>query len=208
METTQEIFERIYRDKLWGGRKLFWKPFHSGTGSTAKDVVESYVRAITPIITGKTVVDMGCGDFSIGRQLAPHTRHYIACDIARPLIEHLRRKNRYSEIDFCVLDAAEDQLPHGDIVLVRQVLQHLGNENIARIARKLTQYPTAIITEHLPGAAFVPNLDMPTGHQNRTFIGSGIILTEPPFNLVPKNRRVLCEIPQHGGIIRTELYEF
>jgi SAM-dependent methyltransferase len=208
METTQEIFERIYRDKLWGGRKLFWKRFYSGSGSTNKNVVGPYVRALTRPLSANVVVDIGCGDFSVGHKIAWLTKRYIACDIARPLIDELRRKNKYPHVEFRVLDAVNDELPSGDVVLVRQVLQHLSNENVARIAHKLTQYPTAIITEHLPAEDFVPNLDMPDGHQNRAFIGSGIVLTEPPFNLKPWDYRVLCNVPQHGGVIRTTLYRF
>ena len=124
--TTQEIFETIYRDKIWGGRKRFWKRFHSGSGSTGQDVIEPYVNAVRDVICGKDVVDIGCGDFNIGRRICGFARRYIACDIARPVIEYNRyRFKRLPSVEFRVVDAVNDLLPSGEVVVLRQVLQHL-----------------------------------------------------------------------------------
>jgi 2-polyprenyl-3-methyl-5-hydroxy-6-metoxy-1,4-benzoquinol methylase len=131
VETEQEIFERIYRYKLWGGRKTFWRRFYSGTGSFESQIVEPYVEAVLPLLSGKRVVDIGCGDFTVGRRLVDSTKSYDACDIARPLIEHNRRKFKSRGLEFYVLDAVNDSLPDGDVVLLRQVLQHLCNKSVA-----------------------------------------------------------------------------
>ncbi|SHH49345.1 class I SAM-dependent methyltransferase [Bradyrhizobium erythrophlei] len=206
MQTTQEIFETIYREKLWGGRKLFWRRFYSGSGSADENVIGPYVAAVLPLISGKHVLDIGCGDFTIGSRLYKAAAHYIACDIARPLIEYNRKK---FSVEFRVIDATEDDLPNADIVLIRQVLQHLSNAQVAKIAPKLCRYRCAIITEHihnLPG--FVPNLDIASGADHRGHIGSGIVLTAPPFNLKAQQEKTICEVETFDGIIRTTLFEF
>ena len=212
VSSAQEIFERIYRDKLWGGRKGFWKrsfwqKFYSGPGSSGR-AIWPYLHEVRPLIMNREVVDLGCGDFTVGCLLCPVAKSYIACDIARQLIEHNKRKFAHLGINFMVLDAVNDQLPYGEVVLVRQVLQHLDNASIARIAAKLLQYQIAIVTEHIPKNDFVPNADMPIGRGTRLAIGSGIVLTEPPFNLAARKIHVLCEVPQLGGIVRTIKYTF
>jgi SAM-dependent methyltransferase len=208
MLTTQEVFETIYRDKIWGGRRRFWKRFHSGSGSVGREVIEPYVAAASHVVRGRDVVDIGCGDFSVGRRICGFARRYIACDIVRPLIDYnTRRFKRLPGVEFRVVDAAADPLPDGEIVLLRQVLQHLDNCSISKILPKLQRYSAAIVTEHVPANEFKPNVDMPVGPGNRTLIGSGVVLTAPPFDLRARTR-VLCEVPRHGDLIRTYLYEF
>jgi SAM-dependent methyltransferase len=206
MQTTQEIFEDIYRRRIWGGRRFFWRKFYSGSGSANEKIIVPYVDAILPIIRGKDVVDIGCGDFFIGRRLVKSCKSYVGCDIARPLIEYNRKKFGG---DFRVVDAARDPLPEGDIVLARQVLQHLSNSEVALILPKLRKYKCAIITEHLPGVSdFTPNLDKPTGAGHRVNFGSGLVLTVPPFNLEARAIKNICEVREFGGIIRTIAFEF
>jgi SAM-dependent methyltransferase len=208
VETNQDIFERIYRNKLWGGRRRFWRRFYSGTGSVDRHIVEPYVNAVFPLLSGKRVVDIGCGDFEVGRHLVGSAIHYDACDVARPLIEHNRRKFKLRGLEFHVLDAVNDPLPDGDVVLLRQVLQHLSNDSVATVVSKIRKYPTAIISENVPCFPFKPNIDMPTGADDRTTKMSGLILTEAPFNLITKTTKVICEVKWHGGLIQTHIHEF
>jgi SAM-dependent methyltransferase len=203
IRSTQEIFEDIYRRKLWGGKKFFWRRFYSGSGSIGRDVVGPYLKAVAPLILDRNVVDLGCGDFNVGKHLAKLARQYVGCDIVRPLIERNRRK--FSDVDFQTIDAVEDILPDGDIVLVRQVLQHLNNKSVSKVLDKLTKYHFAIVTEHIPVHEFVPNIDMPTGPGNRMQFNSGLVLSEPPFCFPPG--KVLCEVAQHRGLIRTILHQ-
>lgn len=209
MSNSQEVFEKIYREKSWGGRARFWKRFYSGSGSGIKSIIDPYIAAVSHHLIGKTVVDIGCGDFTIGRRLSNFAKHYIACDIARPLIEYNRKTFKSSNLEFRVLDAVEETLPNGDVVLVRQVLQHLDNDSVSKVLSKLVAYKTVIVTEHIPRFDFVPNVDMPTGATNRScYCHSGLVLTESPFKFSPKTASVICEVLQDGGIIRTHLYEF
>lgn len=80
---------------------------------------------------------------------------------------------------------------------------------ISRVVPKLqTAYRYLILTEQLPqDVRFPANLDKPSGPDIRLSQGSGVILTAPPFNLAIRSERVLCEVPQFGGVIRTTAYE-
>ena len=209
--TTKEIFTKIYAEGVWGRASQNAAGYYSGTGSHDAAVVETYVVAVRAFLSSlhrPNVVDLGCGDFSVGSQVRAACDRYVACDIVEPLIQFNRDKYRSLDVDFRVLNLAEDPLPPADVVLIRQVLQHLGNAQIAgAVAQIASKYRYLVLTEHLPAEkTFVPNLDHPSGPDNRLGIGSGIVLTKPPFNLRVFEERVLCEVPEVGGVIRTIMY--
>jgi hypothetical protein len=169
-----------------------------------------YVSAIRAFITSTfasihpNVVDLGCGDFNIGRQIRNLnlTNNYIAVDIVPQVINYNRLI--YAQplaVDFRVLDmttAREDELPEGDVVFIREVLQHLSNDQIARLVEKLgRKYKWAVITEALPLVdGFVANQDIETGEMIRMVLGSGsgVVLEEQPFGLVHFGKKVICEV--------------
>jgi hypothetical protein len=209
--STKQVFTKIYTEGAWG------KPgsLFSGTGSHVEALVKPYVEAtqralrqIAAIEARKPdATDLGCGDFSVGSLLRPLCGAYIACDIVEPVI--IANRERYPDVAFKVLDITTDDLPAGDVAFVRQVLQHLSNARITDALPKLGRYKYLILTEHLPGRAFTPNLDKMGGPHIRLEQNSGVVLTEPPFNLRPKTDTCLCEVVRESdaSILRTNLYK-
>jgi SAM-dependent methyltransferase len=209
--STPEIFESIYRDAEWGADGV--DGFSSGLGSHDPVVVEPYVTAVRSFLSGlgdpPDVVDLGCGDFNVGSQLRDACARYVAGDVASNVIE--RNRERFAElaVDFRVVNIADDPLPEGDVVFVRQVLQHLDNAQIARVVPKLTAYRWAVVTEHLPCEdEFVPNRDKPTGPGIRTDLASGVVLDAPPFDLRAAETQELCVVRHESGTFTTTAYRF
>lgn len=206
-----EIFSEVYRRKTWGDANDSAEPFYSGPGSSEGAVVTGYVNAVGEFLRGlgkPNVVDLGCGDFKVGSQIRPWCDRYTACDVVPELIDFNRRAYKQLDVEFAVVNIAEDVLPEGDVVFVRQVFRHLSNAAIASALTKIAaRYKYLVVTEHVPAqAGFVPNLDIVTGAGTRLQIGSGVVLTSPPFNLQAAAERTLCESPQFGGVIRTVVY--
>lgn len=206
-----EIFSEVYRRKTWGDANDSAEPFYSGPGSSEGAVVTGYVNAVGEFLRGlgkPNVVDLGCGDFKVGSQIRPWCDRYTACDVVPELIDFNRRAYKQLDVEFAVVNIAEDALPEGDVVFVRQVFQHLSNAAIASALTKIAaRYKYLVVTEHVPAqAGFVPNHDIETGAGTRLQIGSGVVLTSPPFNLQAAAERTLCESPQFGGVIRTVVY--
>jgi hypothetical protein len=155
---------------------------------------------------------LGSGDYTVGEQLRPHCGRYVACDIVPALIQRNKAKFATAQVDFRCIDIIEDDLPDGDIVFLRQVLQHLNNAQISKVVQKLYRYKFLVLTEHVPtNPAFTPNRDKPTGGGTRLPQASGVVLTEPPFLLRAKSESVICttneSIALRSGIIKTTLYE-
>lgn len=203
-----DIFNRIYTTHDWG---VGAERFYSGDGSHDPGFVGPYVRAVRGVLESlaspPALVDLGCGDCHVSRQLVDLAASYQGCDIVPELQAHNQARFGSPTLRFACIDIVEDPLPDGDVVLIRQVLQHLSNDDVRTVIGKCGKYQRWIVTEHVPSGRFTPNVDMTSGSGTRLLCGSGLVLTEPPFNVVDYRTRVLCEVPQHGGLIRTTLFE-
>jgi SAM-dependent methyltransferase len=147
-----EIFSAIYREGRWG--KQPDGDVASGDGSHTPTVVLPHVNAVREFLESlpspPSVVDLGCGDFNVGRRLRPYCGRYVACDVVPALIQRNRDKFAGMEVDFRCLDIIEDDLPPGDIGFLRQVLQHFSNSQISSVVQKLYRYKFLVLTEHVP----------------------------------------------------------
>jgi hypothetical protein len=211
--STQQIFTNIYAKSMWGKSNDPTEKFFSGPGSHDPNVVDPYIEAIEGFISSlakkPNVVDLGCGDFAIGSKFRYLCNDFVACDVVEPLIIWNEQRYKDDLIDFRVLDITKDPLPHGDIVFIRQVLQHLSNDQIMRVIPKIVaNYKFLLLTEHLPKSdTFVPNIDQAAGRASRLGQDTGIVLTNPPFNLRICEETHLCDVFQFNGRIRTTLYQ-
>lgn len=190
------VFQNVYSAKLWGEEAN--TEFYSGQGSRG-EAADTYIQKMSDVIAEKAslhsnrpivVVDLGCGDFKVGRGLVRGVRElkYIGCDIVPELINHHMRTERDARVEFKCIDIVADELPNGDVCLVRQVLQHLSNKDIAKVLRKLGKYKTLYITEAYPTKVAGPvNPDKRSGadvrYDWRAGIGRGLELDKPPFHL-------------------------
>lgn len=212
--STQQIFEKIYATGAWGNSNDPNQPFFSGTGSHDSETVTVYLQSVKDFLNGfeqkPHVVDLGCGDFSIGSQLRDACGTYIACDIVPKLIDFNKQKYASLDVDFRVVDLTEDILPSAEIVFIRQVLQHLSNEQILRCLPQLcTNYKYLVLTEHLPfNSDFRHNVNLSSGKEVRLQFTSGIVLTSPPFNIKPIRQKKICEVSEKDGLIVTTMYQF
>ena len=179
-----EIFGEIYEANRWGGERGH---FSSGSGSTGEHA-ERYAEVIRAFIRDREVrhvVDLGCGDFRVGARLIDGIDiTYTGIDVVPRLIEENRREHGSERVRFACLDITEGPLPDGDLCLIRQVLQHLSNDQIGRILSKVGRYRFVLVTEHYPApdALREKNRDKPCGEDVRVYDGSGVFLDAPPFN--------------------------
>lgn len=201
--------EQVYNQGLWGENNT---PFYSGSGSHDLEIIVPYIETVirflkkfNPLLT---VCDLGCGDFNIGKEIAPFSSQYIAIDIVDELILYNQTKYDTENISFKCLDIATEAIPKTECVIIRQVLQHLCNTEIQSILKKLNQFKYIILTEHLPDGEFIPNLDILSGQGIRLKKNSGIDIEAYPFNFKALKKELLrTSYKAYKGVIVTTLYE-
>ncbi|WP_179335630.1 class I SAM-dependent methyltransferase [Winogradskyella costae] len=207
---TKDAMQQVYDMHLWGGKEF---DFYSGDGSHNIKIVEPYIDSITTFLKSQnnplTVCDLGCGDFNIGKQLTKHTKNYIAIDIVDNLIERNKALFKEGHLEFQCLDIVKDELPKAEVVILRQVLQHLSNTEILKVVEKLHNYKYVILTEHIPVGNFEPNKDIISGQGIRIKKDSGVDVLKAPFKLKIVEEQKLSEIflDHNKGIIVTTLYQ-
>jgi len=202
-----EAFDKIYRSKAWG--RLDDEAFYSGFGSDQEFAVP-YTEWVTRFIIEhdvKNVVDLGCGDFRVGRLLcAANNVRYVGLDVVPDLISYNQSRFGREGVEFRGGNIIEDELPDGDLCLIRQVLQHLSNEEIVRVLAKCGKYRHLLITEEIyAGRRMRPNYDKPHAPDNRLYDRSGVYLDLPPYSL---NHKVVLELNASSeSVLRTSLVE-
>ena len=199
---TLEVFRNIYTTHAWGNAG---DGYFSGKGSfhSAQAIIDFLQQLTVPV----NLVDLGCGDFRFGKQLVPHCKSYIGCDLVPEVIEQNFTRNE--TIDFRILSLVEDELPKGNICLIRQVLQHLDNKSIQKIIDKCVEtYDMMIITEHIPKREFMPNIELPSLGQTRLDREpqSGVEITMPPFNYKPLWRIPIETVEDGYGYVVSVVY--
>jgi hypothetical protein len=213
----RQLFRDVYKNKTWGddGYSIYF----SGVGSRG-EVAKIYIQRIAELLRehasqlGRplTIVDLGCGDFAVGRALVQEIPDcvYIGCDIVPELIKYNNTLYADSRVSFHEIDIVSDRFPQGDVCLIRQVLQHLSNTDIARVLGRL-DYKYIYVTEGHPPerSAGAPNPDKATGFDIRfdwaRGFGRGVELDKPPFN-VQLEEIFRASIPGHEITITSRLH--
>lgn len=197
-KSVAETFKEIYEENVWGGKR---GEFYSGDGSGEQyaavyaDVIRKFIRENKI----ERVVDLGCGDFRVASKFVSPDFHYTGCDVVFSLVRHLNETHKNETTEFRCVNIVEDELPDGDLCLIRQVLQHLSNAEIERVLENAQKYKFLIITEHYPNPQknYTPNLDIPHGPSVRVQFDSAVVLDAPPFDL--KNVKLLLDVEAEEG---------
>lgn len=195
--TLEQTFDEVYHKKMWApeGSDML-----SGAGSYG-DTAERYVDFLQQFIKEneiKTITDIGCGDFNIGSRISVMVEHYNAFDVSGKIIE--RNKQMYPGLNnvlFKQQNACYDPIPKTDLVVVREVLQHLTNEQIELILANIEKSNSKYVLISDMSVALekisVPNKDLYShGPKARNSESSAVVVFEPPFS---RNAKVIAKLP-------------
>lgn len=183
--TRKDSFDRVYGDGLWFGGGA---EGGSGEGSYGEyaDHFVGFIHRFLAEHGVKSILDIGAGDFNIGRRIVAEVDRYVAADVSSVIIEQNREKYRdIHNVDFIQLDACVDRFPDADLIIIRQVLQHLSNDEIELILNniKSANAKYALIVEFIPSAAVYdgPNIDLKS-HGPLIRPRSAVEIDKPPFS--------------------------
>jgi len=168
-------FNRIYAEGTWG-RDVAGKGT-SGTGSTLEITREyrAYLEDFIKTHNITSVVDAGCGDWTFSSAIDWNGASYLGVDIASDVIATVRAKHEKATIKFQVGDITDD-LPAADLLISKDVLQHLSNElvhNFIENNLRKRKYKWVILTNDRGNT----NSDVESGGYR------AIDLAAPPFDV-------------------------
>jgi SAM-dependent methyltransferase len=141
----REVFERIYATHLWAGTS------RSGPGSDPEHTIQ-YVRFVSDWLAShsdaRRVVELGCGDWATSQLITFMPSHtYLGLDIVPAAIDSNRRRFGRPNVRFECCDFLSQRPRSGDVLLIKDVLQHLSNQNVKDfLERILPRFRYAIIT--------------------------------------------------------------
>ena len=176
--TTQQVFTDIYANKIWGTNDegLGWSGIGSSLQATIayREFIENFLRDYSI----KTVVDLGCGDWEFSRFINWANINYLGIDIVRQVVERNIEKYQTDTIHFMHADALGYDMPSADLLICKEVLQHLSNKEIFAICSQFRKYKYCLITN---------GIDYETLTSENREISCGdyrpLDLTAPPFNI-------------------------
>ena len=125
------VFDDIYSKYAWGTDETREDKYSSGDGSD-NDNSDVYKETIVQLIQSESVssvLDIGCGDFRVSGDIINRLGRNIewtAIDVSRIIIERNKSIYSYKSVNFLHMDATKQELPKAELVLVREVLQHLS----------------------------------------------------------------------------------
>lgn len=187
-------FQRIYKNSVWGNGGDF---AYSGPGSDPNRVPE-YIKFICDYINFyqiKSVCDIGCGDFRIGSEIALQCTqtHFTALDIVDEVIAQNRiRYAGLSNCDFQQIDIVQEKPKPAQLAIIREVFQHLSNENIKKSIQNFDNFDEILICNNV--LSLEGNVNAP--HQDGADIRKGYLdLSESPFAL---SVELLARLPIRG----------
>lgn len=127
----KKVFSKIYKEDLWQDG--------SGGGSKVENVGE-YVDVLQKYIDKpevKTVVDLGCGDWQFSKFLDLSSVLYLGVDVVDSVIDSNINLYSASNIDFINRDIITYELPQVDLIICKDVLQHLSNRDVISVLIKI-----------------------------------------------------------------------
>jgi hypothetical protein len=127
-KTDKKRFSQIYNLKYWNSENT------SGEGSMPKNAIPylKYLQNFIDIKRPKIIVDIGCGNFELMKNIKiPKSTLYHGIDIVDSVIIENKCKYSQGNIVFHTVNAISDwQKYSGDLLIIKDLLQHLNNEAI------------------------------------------------------------------------------
>lgn len=151
------VFEHIYRNDLWHGG--------SGPGSLPR-VNRPYVRFLQGFLRHnriRTVVDLGCGDWQFSRRIAWGETRYLGLDVVPHVLEDNRRRYGRATVTFDVSPGDPNEMPAADLLIVKDVFQHLSNEKVHAYLGVFTKFKYVLVTNCFQKSKHLMNTDIADG---------------------------------------------
>ena len=150
-------FKDIYDNDKWG--------HGSGVGSHLKNV-KNYMSFLEEFLQNnniRSVVDAGCGDWQFSKSINWSNVNYKGFDIVDSVVESNIKNFSGKYVSFEIYNGNPDDLPSADLLIVKDVLQHLPHMDIHKFINNFSKYKYCLITNCINPHGKTINLNINRG---------------------------------------------
>jgi len=177
-DARRKAFELAYDRRQWGADAQGKGTSGSGSTPESTKLYRVFLQDFLAAHAIRSVVDAGCGDWEFSRAIDWKGIDYLGVDIVPSVIEANQRRFGAANVRFAVADIVRDALPPADLLLVKDVLQHLSGADITRFLMQLPRYRHVLIINDV-------NPDSLTAHAGNVGTGGyrSLDITQPPYSV-------------------------
>jgi len=133
-------FEQIYAKNEWG--------YGSGEGSLPEHNL-GYIQFLESFLVRhgiKSIVEMGCGDWQFSKNIRWGASSYHGFDVVPAVVEFNRSTYTRDQVAFSLYSGDPAELPTADLLIVKDVLQHLNDLTVQRALLHLPRFRYSLVT--------------------------------------------------------------
>ena len=139
----KQVFEKIYEKKKWGSNGTL-----SGEG-TRPEAAAEYVLYLSNFLIAhpeiNSILDIGHGDWKMWPDRYFSKFDYTGIDITSSVVDNCIRQFGNDHQRFIEADFLEIELPQADLLLIKDVLIHLSNDDIKKTLGRLSEFKYSIV---------------------------------------------------------------
>lgn len=168
--TIDQAFEAIYAQDAWSDG--------SGPGSRSVNTIEyrAFLERFIEANGVTSVTDLGCGDWQFSQQIDWSAVTYTGFDVVESVVMTNRARHARRNIAFKLFNSIDD-LPSGDLLLCKEVLQHLPTQTVLDYIEAIRgKYRFALLTNSTEPHELANTDIEPGGYRP-------LRLDRPPFNV-------------------------
>ena len=135
------VFDKIYLNDMWG---------NGSGGGSLPDAAKPYINFLQKFFSKyciHSVVDMGCGDWQFSKFIDWSGISYLGIDVVENVISKDITEYQSQNISFKCINVLENgftEIPNSDLVIIKDVFQHLSNRNVIRMINGLLNGNTLV----------------------------------------------------------------
>jgi 2-polyprenyl-3-methyl-5-hydroxy-6-metoxy-1,4-benzoquinol methylase len=180
-ESNEDAFTKIYDDGAWGKDPDGQGTSGFGSKKETTSLYRAFLQKFLKTYKIRSVVDVGCGDWEFSKLINWKNIQYTGYDVVQSVIEKNQQVHGTSRIQFIHGDAVVDDLPSADLLICKDVLQHLPDEDVFKVLAKLNRFKYCLITNDVDNHSLTSSNTPISRGGYRT-----LDLSQPPFNLSGK----------------------
>ncbi len=155
----ESVFTNIYKTAEWGRNEK--GEGCSGLGSTVENAkpYTSYLAKFIEQHNIKSVVDLGCGDWSFSRHFNWDNIQYTGVDVVKYIIRRNQKQFSAPNIRFVHADVATYELPEADLLVCKDVMQHMSSGDIHKVLSQFSKFKYCLLTNDVYDPLIVADIN-------------------------------------------------